>query len=119
MISNDSKSYLGYLNISVDEYNNTFHSSIDKKKPVDADYSALTEKIESSHKAPKFKVGDRVRITKYKNISSYGYIKNWSREVFFNDSVLKTSPWSSKIKDLNGKKIIGGSYEKQLLLSNL
>ena len=31
LISNDSKSYLGYLNISVDEYNNTFHSSIDKK----------------------------------------------------------------------------------------
>ena len=64
----------------------------------------MTEKIELSHKAPKFKVGDRVRITKYKNISSYGYTKNWSREVFFNDSVLKTSPWSSKIKDINGKK---------------
>ena len=31
LIANDSKSYLGYLNISVDEYNNTFHSSIDKK----------------------------------------------------------------------------------------
>ena len=34
------------------------------KKPIDTDYSALTEKIESSHKASKFKVRDRVRITK-------------------------------------------------------
>ena len=42
------------------------------KKTIDADYSALTEEIESRHKAPKFKVGDRVSIIKYKNIFSKG-----------------------------------------------
>ena len=46
------------------------------KKPVDADYSALTEKTETNAKAPKFKNGDRVRITKYKNIFSKVYTKN-------------------------------------------
>ena len=51
------------------------------KKPVDANCSALTEEIET--KALKFKVGDRVRITKYKNIISRGFTKNWSREIFF------------------------------------
>ena len=49
------------------------------KKSINADYSALSEKIESIHKAPKFKVSDRVRITKYKNIFSKIYTDNWSK----------------------------------------
>ena len=77
MTANDSKSYLGYLNKLVD--NSTYQHSIDKK-PVDADYAALNENIELSHKAPKYKVCDRVRITEYKNIFSKGYTENWSRE---------------------------------------
>ena len=67
METNDRKSYLSYLNKLVDKYNDTYDHSI-SKKPFDADYSALTEKIETNHKAPKFKVNDKVRITKYKNI---------------------------------------------------
>ena len=47
MINNENKSYLGYLN-------NTYHRPIGKKS-INADYSALTEKIESNHKSPKFK----------------------------------------------------------------
>ena len=48
MAANDSKSYLGYLNDLVDKYNNIYHCSIGKKS-VGADYSALFEKISSSH----------------------------------------------------------------------
>ena len=66
------------------------------KKPIDADYTALTEEIESSHKAPKFKVAGRVRITKYKNNFSKGYTESWSRNIFVIDSVLKTNPWTLK-----------------------
>ena len=44
MIVNDSKFCLSYLNILVDQYNNTYHHSIGKK-PFNADYSALTEKF--------------------------------------------------------------------------
>ena len=75
MMANDSKSYLGYWNKLVDECNNTYHGSIDEKS-IHADYFALTEEIESTHKAPKFKIGDRVRITKHKNIFRKGYTKN-------------------------------------------
>ena len=57
------------------------------KKPINADSFALTEKIETSSKASKFKVNDRVRITKYKNIFSKGYTENWSREIFISDSL--------------------------------
>ena len=69
MTANDSKCYVGYLNKIVDEYNNSCYHSIDKK-PIDPDYSALTEEIESSHKALEFKVGDTVTISRYKNIFS-------------------------------------------------
>ena len=41
-------------------------------------------------------IEDRVRITKYKNLFSKGYIKNWPKEIFFIDSVLKTNPWMDK-----------------------
>ena len=82
------------------------------KKAINADYSALTEKIETNPTAPKFKVNDRVRITKYKNIFSKGYTKNSSGKIFIIDSVLKTDPWTYKIKYLNGEKIIGSYFEK-------
>ena len=99
-----TKSYLSYLNKLVDQCNNTYHHSINKK-PINADYSASTENIESNHKAPKLKVNDRVRITKYKRIFSKCCTENWSREIFIIDSVLKTNPWTYKIKDLNREKI--------------
>ena len=56
-----------------------------------------------------------MRITKCKNNFSKGYTKVWSRETFIIDSVLTTNPWTYKIKDLNGEKIIGSFYEKELL----
>ena len=90
--ANDSKTYLSYLNKMIDQYNNTYHHSINKK-PINADYSALTEPNETNSKVPKFKVNDEVRIAKYKNIFIKGYTENWSREIFIIDSVLKTNPW--------------------------
>ena len=53
------------------------------------------------------------------SIFSKGYTKNWSKEVFFINSVLKTKPWTYKVTDLNGQKIIGTFHEKELLLSKL
>ena len=76
------------MNKFLDLYSNTYNQSIDKK-PLNADYSAFTEKTETNAKAPKFKINNRVRITKYKNMFSKGYTENWSREIFIVDSVLK------------------------------
>ena len=75
MTANDNKSYLSYLNKLVDSYNNTYHHFINKK-PINADYLAFTEKIETNPKAPQLKVNDRVRITKYKNIFDKAYTEN-------------------------------------------
>ena len=77
------------MNKLKDEYNNSYHRSIGKK-PLDADYSAMTEKIEMNPKSPKFTVSNRVKITKYKNIFSKGYSEIWSKEISVIDSVLKT-----------------------------
>ena len=74
------------------------------KKLINAEYSDLNRKIETNHKVPKFKVNKKVRITNYKNIFSKFYTENWSREIFIINSILKTNPWTYKIKDLNEKK---------------
>ena len=71
MTANDGRFYLSYLNNLIDYYSNSYHHPIGKKA-INADYSALIEKIESNPEAPKFKVNDKVRTTKYKNIFSKG-----------------------------------------------
>ena len=63
------------MNKLLQQYNNTYHHLI-SKEPINADYSALTENIEKNSKAPKFKVNDKIRTTKYKSILSKGYTKN-------------------------------------------
>ena len=103
------KSYLPYLNKLGDQYNSTYHSI--GKKPINANYSALTEKIETNPKAPKFKLMIESELL------SKGYIENLSIEIFTINSLLKTNPWTYKIKYLNREKIIGSFHEKELLLS--
>ena len=107
---NDSKSCLGHMNKLADECTNNYHHSVGKKS-IHTGYSALPKEMESSHKALPFKIGGRVKITKYKNIFSKGYTKHWSTEMFVIDSVFKTNPWTYRIKDLNGGKIIESFYE--------
>ena len=72
---------IGKLDDIVNEYNNTYHISI-KMKPVDVkDNTYIEFKKEINNKNPKFKVGDHVRISKYKNIFAKGYMPNWSEEI--------------------------------------
>ena len=47
----------------------------------------------------KFKVGDHVRISKYKNIFAKGYTKNWSEEVFVVSKIENTVPWTYVISE--------------------
>ena len=54
-----------------------------------------------------FKVGDHVRISKYKNIFAKGYMPNWSEEIFIIKKIKNTVPWTYVINDLNGEEIIG------------
>ena len=110
--------YIDKLNDKVDEYNNTHHTTI-KMKPIDVkDNTCINTDKEINNKAPKFKVRDRVRMSKYKNIFTKGYTPNWSEEVFVIKKVKNTVPWTYVINDLNGEEIIGTFYEKELQKTN-
>ena len=74
----------------------------------------LILKKKLNDKDPKFKVGDRVRISKYKNIFAKGYTTNSSEEVFIIKKVRNTVTWTYVINDLNGEEIIWTFYEKEL-----
>ena len=63
-------------------------------------------------KDPKFKVGDQVRIWKYKNIFAKGYTPSWSEEVFVVSKIKNTVPWTYVVNDLNCEEITGSFYEK-------
>ena len=88
-------------------------------KPVDVkDNTYIDFEKEVNDKDPKFKVGDHVRISKYKNIFAKGYTPNWSEEVFVISKIKNTVPWTYAINDLNGEEIIGTFYERKLQKTN-
>ena len=58
---------------------------------------------EINNKDSKFKVGDIVRISKFKNTFANGYIPNWSEEVFVIKKVENTVPWRYVNNDVNGE----------------
>ena len=95
MTANGKNVYYDVLDDIVNEYNNTKHSPI-KMKPIDVkDNNKRVYIDEHNEKSARYKVGDRVRISKFKNIFAKGYTPNWS-------------------KDLNGEEIIGIFYDKEL-----
>ena len=73
------------------------------KPKYDKDDSFIECIEESNKKDPKFKIGDHVRISKYKNIFAKGYTPNWSEEVFVINKIKNTVLWTYVINDLNGK----------------
>ena len=104
--------------IVVDEYNNVYHTTI-KMKPIDVkDNTHINTDKEINNKNPKFKVGDRVRISKYKSIFAKSYTPSWSEEVFVIKKVKNTVLWTYVINDLNGEEITGTFYEKELQKTN-
>ena len=110
--------YFDVLDNFVDNYNNTFHriigiKSTDVKSDCYAEYS-----VDSNDKDSKFKVGDLVRILKYKNIFAKWYTSNWSEEVFVIIKIRNIVPWTYVISDLNGEEIIRTFYEKELQKTN-
>ena len=106
--------YFDVLNDIVNKYNTTVHRTI-KMKPIDVIsnfYAKYNE--DSNEKDPKFRVGDRVRISKYKNIFTKGYTPNWSEENFAVSKIKDRVPWTYVISHLNDKPITGSFYEKEL-----
>ena len=81
-------------------------------KPVDVKSSIyIVFNKENNKEGPKFKFGDYVRISKYKNIFAKCYVPNYSEEVFVIKKVKNTVSWTSVISDLNGEEIVGTFYK--------
>ena len=94
MLKDLSNLYIDKLDDIVNEYNNTYHRTI-KMKPADVkDNTYIDFKKEVNDKDPTFKVGDHVRISKYKNVFAKGYTPNWSKDVFVIKKVKNTVPWT-------------------------
>ena len=102
----------------VNKYNNTVHRSI-KVNPVDVTFDHYAEyKEDSNEKDSKCKVGNHVRISKYKNIFAKGYTQNWLEDVFVVSKIKDKVPWTYVISNLNGQQITEIFYEKEVQKTN-
>ena len=119
--------YFDVLGDIVDEFNNTYHKTI-KMKSTDiksdsfAKYNGIAFNEESNEKDLKFKVGDHVRISKFRNVFAKGYTPNWSEEIFVAKKIKNTVPWTYIINDLNVKKlweVLMKNNSKRLIRKNL
>ena len=106
--------YYNVLDDVVNKYNNTKHSTI-KMKPIDVGHTNKRVYIdEHNEKDSKFKVGDIVRISRYKNIFAKGYAPNSSSEISIVDKINDAVPYMYNLRDLNDEEIIGSFYDKEL-----
>ena len=118
MTATSKNVYYDVLDDVVNDYNNTKHSTI-KMKLKDVKNNKRVYINEHNEKSARFNVGDRVRISKFKNIFAKGYTPNWSIEIFIFNKTNDTVPYTYNIKDLNGEKIIGSFYDKELQKTKL
>ena len=95
MTSRSKNVYIDKLDDIVDEYNdNTYHRTI-KMKPIGVkDNMYIDFEKEVNNGDPKFRIGDYVRISKYKNIFAKGYMPNRSEEVFIISKIKNTVLWT-------------------------
>ena len=105
--------YYDVLDDIVNKYINTKHNTI-KMKPIDVKNNKRVYIDEDNEKDSKFKVGDRVRISKFKNIFAKRYTPNCSKEMFIIDKINDTIPYTYNLKDLNDEETIGSFYDREL-----
>ena len=110
--------YIDKLDDIVDKYNNIYDRTIKMKAVNVKDNTYINFKKEVNDKDLKFKIGDHVRISKYKNIFAKEYTPNCSEEDFVISKIKNTIPWTYVINDLNGEEIIGTFYQKELQKTN-
>ena len=121
--ANNNTVYWDKLDKLVDDYNNTYHSSI-KMSPTEASKkenekqvfaNLYSDEIYLKPKNPKFSIGGKVRMSKYKRrVFDKGYTPNWTEELFVIDKVMLTKPVTYYAVDLLGEKVEGSFYEKEL-----
>ena len=114
MTSISKNVYIHKIDDIVKKYNNTYHTSIKMNLLMLKIIHILILKKRSMIKKPKFKVGDHVGISKYKNILAKAYMPNWSEAIFIIKKIKNTVPWTYVLNDLNVEEIIGTFHENEL-----
>lgn len=116
-----SYKWINMLQSLISDYNNTKHRTINmrpnevneknEKRLLATVYRKITTKLKN-----KFKIGDMVRISKYKHVFEKGYTPNWTTEIFKIHRIQLTNPITYSLIDLNGHKINGSVYTQELQL---
>lgn len=117
-----SYKWIDLLDKLLDEYNNRNHRTI-RMKPNDVDKSVeryLLDTVYRPREIPriktKFKVGDHVRMSRYKYVFDKGYTPNWTTEIFKIKQVQQTNPLTYLLVDSDGRDIKGSVYKEELQL---
>lgn len=105
----------------ISNYNDNKHRTIQMKpKDVTAENEKeILHKIYGKYQVNrtrkiKFKIGDKVRISKYKHVFEKGYTPNWTTEIFTINQVKNTDPVTYKLVDYKNQPIEGGFYQEKL-----
>ncbi len=122
----NTRNWIDMLDKLLLEYNNKKHSTIgmtpteasNKENETRVLQNMMNKTIVTPRRKPRFKVGDRVRISRIKGTFEKGYLPNWSEELFTIDKVQKTIPVTYIIKDTLGEVVKGSFYNEELQKSN-
>ena len=120
--ANNTKTWIDIIHDLIFNYNNSYHRSI-KMTPVEASleknsksvYDSLFPNKKIGKLKGKFKVGDRVRISKKRKDFTKGYLPNFTEEIFVILKVLETDPPTYILNDMNDEIIKGSFYEQELV----
>jgi hypothetical protein len=97
------------------EYNESFHRIIGMT-PIECS-KVKKHEMQIPRKVlgkPKFKFGDKVRISRTKGIFEKGYLPNWSEAIYLIHEVKRTSPVTYVLRDTAGEVLEGSFYESEL-----
>jgi len=118
----DTKIWIDIVDDLVGDYNTSYHRSImmspvegSKKENEEIVYNNLYGgDIVDTFGVPKFKVGQSVRISKYKGAFKKGYLPNFTKEIFYVTEIIYGNPIVYKLIDWNGELIEGTFYQEEL-----
>ena len=122
----ETRKWIDVIQKIIEGYNNSYHSTI-KMTPTEASNAKQSETvwwniygayITADYGVPHFKVGQTVRISKYKSVFEKGYIPNFTEEYFKIRQVIIGNPTVYKLKDLKEEDVSGIFYESELSAYN-
>lgn len=118
----NSNRYVDVLQDVISSYNNSMHRA-HEMTPNNVNYTNQEEVWQrlynqkdytSYYSKHKFKIDDKVRISKYSTVFAKGYLPLWSEEIFIISKVHKTSPPVYSLKDEASDELEGTWYEPEL-----